>query len=101
VDKWIQHQFDNPAREDGFKLSHWMKKDETNEIYPFSRFNRKVEIIKYTDEEYNKVLAPLSSDWTREETDHLLRLCERYSLRFIIIADRFEDSSEFEDSKGS
>jgi len=32
-----------------------------------------------------------NTDWSKLETDHLFRLCEKYSLRFIIIADRFED----------
>ena len=46
------HEFENPAREDKWKFSHWMKKKEVDEVYPFARFNRKVEVIKYTDEEY-------------------------------------------------
>ena len=73
-----------------------MKECEQDETYPFARFNRKVEVIKYTDEEYQKVIAPLSSDWSKQETDHLFRLCEKYSLRFIVVADRFEQALEEE-----
>ena len=29
------------------------------------------------------------SDWDRLETDVLFELCERFDLRFIVIADRF------------
>jgi DNA methyltransferase 1-associated protein 1 len=90
VDKWVWADFDNPARKDSFKLYHWMKEKERDEVYPFSRFNRQAEVIRYTDDEYEKVVEPLSTDWTREETDHLLNLCERFSLRFIVIADRFD-----------
>ena len=80
-------------------LHHWTKQKETDEIYPFARFNRKVEVIRYTDEEYKKAVNILAtqniggiattSDWSKEETDHLFDLCERFSLRFIVIADRF------------
>lgn len=67
-----------------------MKESEIGETYPFARFNRKVEVIRYSDEEYQQLVRPLSTDWTKRETDHLFRLCERYSLRFIVIADRYE-----------
>jgi DNA methyltransferase 1-associated protein 1 len=30
-----------------------------------------------------------NTDWSKEETDHLFDLCEQFSLRFIVIADRF------------
>lgn len=36
-------------------------------------------------------MAPLSTDWSKAETDHLFDLCEQYSLRFIIVADRFDN----------
>jgi hypothetical protein len=29
-----------------------MKKSEVDEVYPFARFNKKIEALKYTDEEY-------------------------------------------------
>ena len=90
VDKWVWNTFTNPAREDGWRFKHWMKESEVDEVYPFARFNRKVEVVKYTDEEYFKVIAPLSTDWSKKETDHLFKLCEKYSLRFIVIADRFD-----------
>ena len=30
-----------------------------------------------------------TTDWSKEETDHLFDLCDKFSLRFIVIADRF------------
>jgi hypothetical protein len=33
-------------------LHHWTKEQESGEPYPFARFNRKVEVIRYTDAEY-------------------------------------------------
>lgn len=37
--------------------------------------------------------------WTKEETDQLFDLCERFDLRFIIIADRFPSSRTVEELK--
>lgn len=96
------HEFQNPARGDTLTLHHWMKEIEKEEVYPFARFNRKVEVIQYTDEEYEKGVEHVihDTDWNKVETDHLFRLCEKYSLRFIIIADRFEDDiDEAEETK--
>lgn len=98
VDKWVWHGFGNPARNDKLILHHWTKQQETEEPYMFARFNKKVEVIRYTDEEYKKADDMLSkracgtalgTDWSKAETDHLFDLCEQFSLRFIVIADRF------------
>jgi len=88
-------------------LGHWMKEEEKDEVYPFARFNRKVEVVQYTDEEYKKAIldaglnntAVGNTDWSKLETDHLFRLCEKYSLRFIIIADRFEDDIDSQEEE--
>ncbi|GLU16714.1 hypothetical protein SLE2022_331310 [Rubroshorea leprosula] len=56
-----------------------------------------VDVIKYTDEEYEKYLT--DSMWTKAETDQLFDLCERFDLRFIIIADRFPTSRTVEELK--
>lgn len=90
VDKWDWTAFNNPARSDGIRFSHWAKKKEDAEPYAFARFNRKVDLIpRYSDQEYHEFVAPLSDDWTKAETDHLWLLCEQFDLRFIVIADRF------------
>lgn len=68
-------------------------------MYQFARFNRKAQVITYSDEEFKKVIEPVDkqrqSDWTRLESDVLMDLCERFQLRFIVIADRF--SNEVQD----
>ena len=71
------------------ELHHWTKEKEINDVYPFSKFNKQTRVISYTDDEYKKVIAPMKSDWDKLETDVLFELCERFSLRFIVIADRF------------
>ena len=89
VDKWELNPFTNPARTDKLSLQHWTKEKEKDDIYPFSRFNKRAKVVTYTEEEYKKVVAPITSDWDKLETDVLFDLCERFSLRFIVVADRF------------
>ena len=89
VDKWVWHSFNNPAREDGVQMFHWMKQKEVSEPYPFARFNKKARVVTYTDEEYKKAVQLMSSDWDKLETDVLFDLGQRFNLRFIVMADRF------------
>lgn len=37
--------------------------------------------------------------WSKEETDQLFDLCERFDLRFVVIADRFPSSRTVEELK--
>ena len=52
VDKWLWQEFDNQARKDNWKFSHWVKETDKNDFYPFAKFNNQAEVVKYTDEEY-------------------------------------------------
>ena len=51
------------------------------------KFNVKVAVATYTDEQYEKNFK--SDDWSREETDFLMSLCRDFDLRWILIADRY------------
>jgi len=42
----------------------------------------------YTDSEYNQHLS--GEDWTRNETDHLMSLAQRFDLRFVVMQDRWD-----------
>ena len=93
VRKWNWTSFKNPARTDSAELSHWQcANEDPNKLYPFAKFNRKINLIKYSEDEYNKYL--LDNSWSKAETDHLIDLCDRYDLRFYIINDRW-DSNEY------
>eukprot|EP00968_Pinguiococcus_pyrenoidosus_P023551 scaffold3870_cov246-Pinguiococcus_pyrenoidosus.AAC.5 len=85
--KWKWTTFKNSARGDKFSAKHWQKASVEYPDYPFSRFNVSLESVVYSDEEYDKVLA--SGSWTRSETDYLMILCQRYDLRWPVIADRY------------
>ena len=56
--------------------------------FPSEKWNVQVQILTYTDEQYESLLK--SDDWTKAETDYLMELCQDYDLRWILIADRYE-----------
>ncbi|POM74097.1 Swr1 complex subunit Swc4 [Phytophthora palmivora] len=101
--KWIRKSFRNPARasltgengEEGLTLSHWGKAHLEQPDYVFSRFNVKSETTSYSDEEYEAALAhhqdPMMK-WTKEETDLLLNLCQRFDLRWVVISDKYNSN---------
>ena len=86
--KWEWKPFSNGARSDKAKLHHWWKKHENPEEYSFARFNKKPKMIKYTAQEYEQHCK--SASWSKEETDQLMALCERYELRWHVIYDRYQ-----------
>ncbi|KAM0027391.1 putative transcription factor MYB-HB-like family [Helianthus debilis subsp. tardiflorus] len=97
---WEWLSFTNSARKDDLKLYHWVRvvngAPPTGD-YSFAKYNKSVDVIKYTDEEYEKHLTDPS--WTKEETDELFDLCERFDLRFVVITDRFSSSRSVEELK--
>ncbi|XP_045807748.1 SWR1-complex protein 4-like isoform X1 [Trifolium pratense] len=97
--KWLP--FKNSARKDDLQLYHWqvqvLNGVPPTEDYSFAKYNKSADITRYTDEEYEKYLA--NPKWTKEETDQLFELCERFNLRFIVIADRFPSSRTVEELK--
>ncbi|KAI4301540.1 hypothetical protein L6164_034808 [Bauhinia variegata] len=97
---WQWLSFTNSARKDNLQLYHWVR--VVNGVpptgdYSFAKYNKSIDIIKYTDEEYEKYLK--DPVWTKEETDQLFDLCERFDLRFVVIADRFPSSRTLEQLK--
>lgn len=59
-------------------------------------------MVRYSDKEYKEAIEYSdlgNGDWSKRETDHLWRLLERYNLRFIVVADRFEELSDEEEKK--
>ncbi|XP_076958913.1 SWR1-complex protein 4-like [Bidens hawaiensis] len=104
---WEWLSFTSSARKDDLKLYHWVRvvngTPPTGD-YSFAKYNKSVDVIKYTDEEYEKHLTDpmiilLCQEWTKEETDELFELCERFDLRFVVIADRFSTSRSVEELK--
>lgn len=92
-------EFVNEARDDGLKLKRWVKcytdkqgnyREAQTPEYPFVKLNISPHVIHYSQSEWDRYVAPLSNTWTKEETDYLLELCRQFSLRFVVIHDRYE-----------
>ena len=76
VDAWSFHPFSHPSRTDNLKLSHWIKLREKNDSYPFAKFNKHIEVIQYTEDEYKQMLSlnvedPRKVKWSKTDTDLL------------------------------
>ncbi|KAK6118130.1 hypothetical protein DH2020_048114 [Rehmannia glutinosa] len=97
---WQWLPFTNSARKDDLQLYHWVRvvngTPPTGD-YSFAKYNKSVDVVKYTDEEYEKYLTDPA--WTKEETDQLFDLCEQFDLRFVVVADRFPSSKTVEELK--
>ena len=51
-------------------------------------------VYRYNEEEWENVIVK-DPDWSREETDYLLSLCDQLELRFLTINDRYEVTALF------
>jgi len=89
-EKWVWAPFTNSARSDGLFLYHWRKANDKEEDYAFSKFNKQIELVEFSEEEYNLVAE--HGDWTKEETLYLWDLCKNYDLRFIVVQDRYDET---------
>ncbi|KUI74156.1 SWR1-complex protein 4 [Cytospora mali] len=83
------------------KASKEMKEGEIEDS-AFAKFNVKVDVPEYNDEQYEAKLQ--NDDWTKDETDYLMTLVRAFDLRWPVIWDRYEytpKSSEDTDMNGS
>eukprot|EP00850_Spirogloea_muscicola_P001146 SM000004S15016 [mRNA] locus=s4:771019:774750:- [translate_table: standard] len=91
--KWKWRPFSNSARKDGLQLHHWARVSDGEEPqgdYIYAKYNKAVEMVRYTEDEYLQQLH--DPRWSKDETDHLFDLCARFDLRFIVIADRYQQN---------
>jgi DNA methyltransferase 1-associated protein 1 len=97
VQKWSLASFKNPARRDDLTLRHWVsaserqieeKEEDVPREYRFADLNTSSGVYRYSNDEYHQHLR--DEDWTKEETDYLIDLCNAYDLRFVVIADRYD-----------
>jgi len=71
-------------------IGHWVPKEDKDKVTPYMKFNVKVDLVKYTNDEYEKYIKDLDLAWDREETDYLWDLCERFDLRFFVVYDQYD-----------
>ena len=89
--QWEWKAFVNCARTDGLELKHWQKKGLEWDEYPFARFNKKLQILKYSDQEYEEHLN--SDSWSKFESDKLMQLVQLFGMNFFLVHDRWTDSN--------
>ncbi|KAI8052796.1 hypothetical protein BDF22DRAFT_685271 [Syncephalis plumigaleata] len=87
--RWNKKGFTNSARSDDLVLYHWVNEADESTDRSFAGFNKVVDVVEYTNDEYEHIIAHLPSSWSKEETDYLFSLCRQFDLRFLVIADRY------------
>jgi len=85
---WKWEEFENKARSDGLKLSHWTSDSANNQTSAFADFNRNIPFPTYSKDELNK---HKTDNWSVEETEYMMDLCKRFDCRFILVHDRYDD----------
>lgn len=111
---WDERSFVPAARSDGLVLKHWKRALSSNptaqpngdtemtdseqpsaqieyqyeDEFNMGKWSVAIRVPEYTLEQYDKHFK--HDDWTKEETDYLMRLASDYDLRWILIADRYD-----------
>ena len=93
---WKWSSFTNSARSDGASFYHWRRVEDEGQEYVFSKFNRKLDLTMYTDEEYDQLLSE-GTDWNKAETDRLFELANQFDCRWHVIFDRFDQPPEIKE----
>ncbi|RYP32432.1 hypothetical protein DL767_005196 [Monosporascus sp. MG133] len=78
-------------RQDGEGADNGPEPEKTSpelEDSMFAKFNVKVDIPEYSDDQYKYNLT--SNEWTKEETDYLFDLAREFDLRWPLIWDRYD-----------
>ncbi|KAK7946781.1 SWR1-complex protein 4 [Apiospora aurea] len=78
--------------EDKMDADNGESKPEEMEDSSFAKFNVKVDVPQYSEDQYNSTLA--NKDWTKDETDYLMEAVRDYDLRWPIIWDRYDYQSK-------
>lgn len=85
--KWIWTHIVSSARQNNQPaFFHWIRAEQAYSDYPYASFNVKLDTFSYSEEEYAQFLD--TPDWTKADTDELVRVCHQFDMRWAIIADR-------------
>ncbi|RKU49662.1 swr complex subunit [Coniochaeta pulveracea] len=77
------------------KLGDGENKKEVLEDSSFAKYNVKIPVPQYDDDQYNNNLQ--NDDWSKEETDYLMETVRDFDLRWPLIWDRYEFVPEIPD----
>lgn len=82
------HQDGQSKGGEGMDMDEGAATPQELEDSSFAKFNVKVDVPQYSDDQYNSTLA--TYDWTKDETDYLVQTVREYDLRWPLIWDRYE-----------
>ena len=91
--KWVYTPYNNNARTDGLKLTHWQKLEDVNKEIDYNQFNKKVEVVEFSKDEYDTLIKPFDKNWNYTQTTYLWELLKLYDLKFHIVFDRFDEET--------
>lgn len=79
----------NSARTDGLVLHHWVKGDDSGTgEYRYAKYNTRLDIPDFSEEEFEKDLKDVNEDWDYKETKYLFELANQFDLRWAVVMDR-------------
>ncbi|KAK8073614.1 hypothetical protein PG994_004513 [Apiospora phragmitis] len=87
-----EQQQNGQPNEDKMDADKGESKPEEIEDSSFAKFNVKVDVPQYSEDQYNSTLV--NNDWTKDETDYLMDAVREYDLRWPIIWDRYDYQSK-------
>ncbi|KAK6856710.1 SWR1-complex protein 4 [Apiospora arundinis] len=87
-----QQENGQPSEDTKMDTDSGESKPEGLEDSSFAKFNVKVDVPQYSEDQYNSTLA--NSDWTKDETDYLMDAVRDYDLRWPLIWDRYDYQSK-------
>lgn len=84
--KWLWVPVRNAAMATQDCLYHWVSAEMQFSESPYTKFMVSMDPLVYTDEQYVKHLN--DNSWTKEDTDQLIAVCNKYDLRWPVVYDR-------------
>ena len=88
--KWVYKKIitslNKKENEKNPQIKSWVEKKKSEKIAFFTKFNIKLKMPEFTDEDYSNFLE--DEKWTKKETKNLFDLLEIFEGNFIIVNDR-------------
>ena len=50
---------------------HWQRAEDVDKDYGFAKFNQNIDIVDFTEDEYNKLIKPNDRNWNYVQTRYL------------------------------
>jgi len=88
--KWVFAPIIFGEDQNNAPIHHWVPDNDKDKVTPYKKFSVKIDLLKYSEIEYDQYLKDLDQTWTKQETDYLWELLDRYDLRFFVVHDAYD-----------